>query len=466
MKRFLKWGAITLVAAAAIIGGIFYFSEDARQAAKIEAFDKVGDFATDKMADAASDGNSVAAEFINTPIRARKISDGIYQATGVANTHLINTSAGQVLFDTGLSTQAAKQYKALEEAAGEINLSHIIVSHSHADHGGGVKLWQREGVEIVAHAEFGEEQRYLTELQGYFWNRNRTLFPFMPEEPPTNSLLAYGGIAPTKTVANRQPYWFEQGGVKFELLALPGAEGADNLVLWLPEKKILFSGDFFGPLFPQFPNIFTMRGEKIRKPVEYVNSLEKIIALEPDMIVPSHKDPIKSPVKIMAGLKKMRDATRFVHDATVKGMNDGKTLEQLMVEIKLPAELAMTQEHGKISWAVKSIWEYYATWFHFDKTTELYHIPVSSVYGDLLELAGSDAIIRKAAAHVKADKPLQALHLIDIVLGENELDKDALTVRKDALEILLKRAKDGDKNSYEIYWLNFRIRDAQEKLNR
>jgi len=368
------------------------------------------------------------------------------------------------MFDTGLATQVPKQMKALKAAIDDLALSHIIVSHSHADHAGGTKFWKEDDTQIIAHAEFGEEQRYLTELQDYFWYRNKTLFPFMPDKPPTIGLIAYGGIEPTRTVHNGQPYKFSQGGVDFEVLALPGAEGADNIVLWLPQKKILLSGDFFGPLFPQFPNIFTMRGEKIRKPVEYINSLGRIIELAPDMIVPSHKDPITDKAVIMDGLVKMRDATRYVHDATVTGMNTGKTVEQLMEEIILPANLALTQEHGKVSWAVKSIWEYYATWFHFDKTTELYSVPAETVYGDIAELAGADALTMKAQNYLADDNPLKALHLVNIVLEADEAHKLALLTRKAALQSLLTKAETGDKNSYEIYWLNYRLRDTQAKL--
>ena len=72
-----------------------------------------------------------------------------------------------------------------------------------------------------------------------------------------------------------------------------------------------------------------MRGEKIRKPVEYIKSLERIIELAPDMIVPSHKDPIIDKTVIMDGLVKMRDATRFVHDATVAGMNAGTAMKSI-----------------------------------------------------------------------------------------------------------------------------------------
>ncbi len=443
---------------------LYLFFPGFKKSLQLKAVDKMGDVAVKRMSENPDAAGSVAAEFINIPIKAREISGGVWQATGVGNAHLITTSGKDVLFDTGLSTQAPKQIKALKDAVPDLELSHIITSHSHADHAGGVKFWDEDGIDIVAHAEFVEEQRYLTELQDYFWHRNRTLFPFMPESPPTIGLIAYGGIEPTMTVANGQPLKVTQGGVEFELYALPGAEGADNLVLWLPQKKILFSGDFFGPLFPQFPNIFTMRGEKIRKPVEYVNSLDVIIDLDPDMIVPSHKDPITDKAVIREGLVKMRDATKYVHDQTVEGMNAGKKLEQLMAEIQLPAELALTQEHGKVSWAVKSIWEYYATWFHFDKTTELYHVPQSAVHSDILELVDGEALVKKAADYIAQDKPLEALHLLDIVDGGGVDNTAVLDARINALNILKSRAEAGEKNSYEIYWLNYRIRETEARL--
>jgi len=460
MSKVIKWGVIAILAIGVALGLALKFSKTAQNA----ALDKISDAAVKRIAANPDAVGTVAADFINIPIEAREISEGIWQATGVANTHIIKTNDGDVMFDTGLVTQATKQKKVLETAIPDLDLSHIIISHSHADHSGGTNVWHRDGMEIVAHADFLEEQRYLTELQDYFWYRNKTLFPFMPETPPKIGLLAYGGIQPSMEVANGTPYKFSQGGVDFEVWALPGAEGLDNLVLWLPQKKILFSGDFFGPIFPQFPNVFTMRGEKIRKPIEYINSLEVVLALQPEMIVPSHRNPVIGKDNILKDIVKMRDATRFVHDQTIAGMNAGMTVEQLMSEIQLPPELALTQEHGKVSWAVKSIWEYYATWFHFDKTTELYPVPANSIYADLVELSGSDLIVNKASAYAMTD-PLKALHLVDIVLETDQLNKGALKVRKAALSELLTAAEAGDKNSYEIYWLNYRLRDTNQKLS-
>ena len=151
-----------------------------------------------------------------------------------------------------------------------------------------------------------------------------------------------------------------------------GAEGDDNLVLWLPEQRLLFSGDFFGPLFPMVPNLFTLRGEKFRDPLAYVRSLDRLIALEPEMVLPSHFDPVSGSERVRQDMQRMRDATQFIHDQTVAGMNRGDSLWQLMRDIQLPPGLALSQGHGKVSWNVRSIWEHYSTWFHFESTTELY----------------------------------------------------------------------------------------------
>lgn len=429
---------------------------------ELRAAEWVGELATRRLASVGETERS-AADLINVPVEVRNLADFIYQARGVSNTHLISTSEGNVVFDTGLAIQSAKQRRLLGEAApGKV--THVILSHSHQDHVGGVRFWVEDGSEIVAHAEFAEEQRYLKDLEPYFWHRNRTLFPFMPETPPEIELLAFGNVVPTLLVDDGNPLRFEQGGIRFEVLPTPGAEGADNLSLWLPDQKILFSGDFFGPLFPQFPNVFTMRGEKIRKPIEYMASLERIIALEPEMIVPGHNDPIRGGEGIKLSLIKMRDAVQYVHDATVAGMNAGKTVHELMVEITLPEELELSQVHGRVSWAVKSIWEYYASWFHFDSTTELYHVPANSVHREIAELAGVDALVVRAEEHIEALRPLHALHLLDVALSDGTLDRSGLEARWKALEMLLKEARDTTQNSYEMDWLKYQLRETEAQL--
>lgn len=453
------------------LGGLFLWLDSGtggiKKKAELKALEVIGDAAAKRMdfGDEGEGTHGSAVDLIKRPIEVRKIADNIFYATGVGNTVMIVTDEGNVLFDTGLVLQVAKQMKALKEIS-DAPVTHIVLSHSHADHVGGTKFWREEGTEIIAHADFEEEQRYLSELEPYQYGRNRALFPWMPawEDRPDIELMRYGGIEPTQTVGDWETLAFTQGGIEFQVIGTPGAEGADNAVLWLPQQKILFTGDFFGPQFPQFPNVFTMRGEKIRKPMEYVKSLDLLLQLDPEVVVPSHLNPTVGASQIRADMQKIRDAVQYVHDATVEGMNAGKTVYQLMKEITLPPKLDLVQNHGRVDWAVRSIWDYYAGWFKFDSTTELYPVPVREVYADIAEVAGSEGLLSLAQNYLADDKPVKTLHIVEVVLEGNANDKAALLLRQQALQVLLEKADAGLKNDYEIYWLQGRLTDTAARL--
>ena len=452
MRRAIYW----LVAGGVLLLAVYFFGDKLTRNATLASLEVVGNIATRNLPD------DIAGGFHRIPIELGQLDHNIFQATGIGNTQLIQTNAGFVLFDSGIAIQAAEHINLLRPlAVGP--LTHIILSHSHADHIGGAKFWLEKDTLIVAHREFPEEQRYLKELQPYFWQRNRTLFPWLPEAPPDNPIISYGGIEPDILV-DENDFVFHQGGIDFHVLSTPGAEGADNISLWLPERKMLFSGDFFGPLFPQFPNLFTMRGEKMRKPVEYISSLNKIIALEPEVIVPSHHSPIHGQANIRAAMIRIRDAVQHVHDETIRGMNEGKTVYQLMREIKLPPELSLTEEHGKISWAVRSIWEYYATWFHFESTTELYPVPISDIYPDLAKVAGIDALLQSAETSFENNEPVNALHFLEIILAADAHNRNALQLRLQVLQVMLKNAVSGG-NNFEKDYLRQRIALTQAHLS-
>ena len=406
--------------------------------------------------------------FAPVPISFRTLADNVYQAAGNGNSHLIHTSEGNVVFDTGnaFAGQADDHYRLLRDAApGPIR--YVIYSHSHADHLGGHPYWIDEGPEIIVHREFEEERRYTQALSQFGGRRLRRLR--LPQPQRTQQ-------APRGTEQPRPPvpiepdilvgdgdHAFELGGVRFEVLDTPGAEGADNISLWLPQQRILFTGDTLGFLWDGFPNIFTMRGEKIRRPMEYIHTLERFIALEPDMVVPSHHDPIRGRDAALHGLRRMRDAVRHVDDAVIAGMNEGKTVHQLMAEVTLPPELDLHQGHGRVSWAVKSIWEYYGTWFHYDTTTELYHVPAREIHGELAELAGTDALLARARQHLDADRSLHALHFIDIVLGGAPEHVPALQMYREVHAELLADAADVA-NAYEENYLQSVINETEAAL--
>src|SRR5262249_2040964 len=159
------------------------------------------------------------------------------------------------------------------------------------------------------------------------------------------------------------------------------------------------------------PAIYTLRGTKPRYALDYVQSLDRVLALKPNVLLLGHGMPVNGNAEITQHVTKDRNAILYVHDAVVKGMNDGKDVLTLMREIQLPPELALDQFFGRVSWAVRGIYDGYAGWFDMNPSM-MYDTPVSSVYGDVVRLAGGpDAITKLALDRIKVGKAAEALQL-------------------------------------------------------
>ncbi len=185
-------------------------------------------------------------------------------------------------------------------------------------------------------------------------------------------------------------------------------------------------------------------------------------SLEPEVLLPGHGEPLIGKELIRRKLTEYRDAIRYVHDQTVKGLNEGKDVHTLMQEIRLPDHLReLPQALGRVSWTVRGIYEWYVGWFDGD-VANVYDQPVSSIYPDLLELAGgADPLAKRAREMVRRGEAVKALHLTNVVLKNDPRHKEALEARLQALRMLLEKTG----NYMETQWLAAAIRQTQEALN-
>jgi alkyl sulfatase BDS1-like metallo-beta-lactamase superfamily hydrolase len=198
------------------------------------------------------------------------------------------------------------------------------------------------------------------------------------------------------------------------------------------------------------PNLVTMRGDRYRDALTYVASLGVVLDLAPERLITGHFDPIEGADRIAAEVVAMRDATQWVHDRTVEGMNAGKDVHTLMSEVTLPERFDLGEGYGKTSWNVRAIWENYAGWFHHRSTTELYGVPPAAVAPDLVAAAGAAALAAAARAHLHAGEPVKALYLCDIVLAaQPDDDAGARAVAAQATRSLLEASA----NFWERAWL-------------
>jgi alkyl sulfatase BDS1-like metallo-beta-lactamase superfamily hydrolase len=138
-----------------------------------------------------------------------------------------------------------------------------------------------------------------------------------------------------------------------------------------------------------------------------------------------------------------------VHDRTVEQMATGADLYTAMREVRAPEHLDIGEGYGKTSWNVRAIWEMYAGWFQHRSTTELYGVAPASVAVDVVKAAGSQALVEAARGHVDEGRPVQALHLTDLVLAAEPTNNAARSVAVDAHEAL----RAGTENFWEKAWL-------------
>jgi alkyl sulfatase BDS1-like metallo-beta-lactamase superfamily hydrolase len=389
---------------------------------------------------------------------AEAITDTIFMVKDISNAYLITTGDGDLLVNTGFMGNDQRN-KGLFAPHRTGPLRRIILTQAHADHFGAVPGLKEDSTQIIAGKGFLETDAFFTRLQAFLGRRSGKLWGGMmrrdgpPPVPPK--------VIPNLEVEDRHA--FEQGGRKFEVIKLPGGETLCTVNLWMPDERIVFTGNVFGPVWRAMPNLTTTRGDKPRLVGPYLRSIEMIRDLAPELVITGHGEPIRGAERIRADLQTMHDAVSHIERETIAGMNAGKSVYELMQEIRLPAELQIGEFHGNTRWTVRAVWDENANWFKYeDGTTALFGSPRSSVDGDLVDLIGAGGLAERAQSKLAEGKPLEALHLAEIAVNGAPDDRDALSAKRAALQALA--AASAGQNLSETMWLKSEIGAVDAKL--
>tara|TARA_R110001599_G_scaffold242682_4_gene442374 strand:+ start:15506 stop:17230 length:1725 start_codon:yes stop_codon:yes gene_type:complete len=361
-----------------------------------------------------------------------EVVPGIHVAIGyaLANVILIEGDDGVIIVDTTESLEAARTVKAEFDRITDKPVQAIIYTHNHTDHIFGAEAFAAgRDVPVYAHkTTWSHIERIMNVLRPVIETRSFHMFGNYLEaggeaiindgigpalaHSTTGDGDIYGLLPPTHTVDERLEVTI--AGRRLVLMHAPG-ETDDQLLVWLPDERVLLPGD---NVYKAFPNLYTIRGTRYRDVMQWAHSVRLMRSLGAEHLIPSHTRPVSGAKAVDDILQVYGDAIQFVHDQTVRGINQGLDADTLARTVQLPAELAehpwLQPFYGTVPWSVRAIYNGYLGWFEGNSST-LFPIASATRAQRLLALAGgADAVLAEAEAQLPAD-PQWAAELADLV---------------------------------------------------
>ncbi|MNI76607.1 hypothetical protein D3C73_1328510 [compost metagenome] len=153
---------------------------------------------------------------------------------------------------------------------------------------------------------------------------------------------------------------------------------------------------------------------------------------------------------------------KLLHERTIDYINKGASEEQAVAEIELPEHLLnsplLTQVYGTREFVIRGIYRRYTGWFN-GNPTHLAPAPTEDVRREITGLIGNTRSVLDRAKELKVNGQTQlSLHLIDLVIAEPELEKEAVQFKKEALLQLAEQSRN-------LFYHNFYTVSAEELEN-
>jgi alkyl sulfatase BDS1-like metallo-beta-lactamase superfamily hydrolase len=397
-----------------------------------------------------------------------RVTNGVYVAVGysASNVVLIHGDSGSIIVDTGTDPVAAR---AIRTAFGDLfaaPVRAIIYTHSHPDHTGGARVFAgNDRPDIYSHQRFGSapdigranrdggDQFGMTLPDSLFINAGVQM-EYGRVTPPTRD----GYLPPTRTFAADQ-LLVTIAGVRLQLLYTPG-ETMDGISVWLPEKRVLMTGDGF---LRAFPNISPIRGARTRTPEDWIASLEKMIDLQPEHVVPGHTRPVVGGAAARATLTAYRDGIKSILDQTIQGVKQGERPDELVRHVKLPPHLVenpyLQEFYGSVEWTVRGIYADRVGWFD-GNATNLFPLQEKDRAARLIALIGGpDQVLARSRDALVAREFAWAAELADYVLANDGANASAKRIKAQALTELGERQISAIARNYYLSSALYLLRD-------
>ncbi|MEE3752149.1 alkyl/aryl-sulfatase [Mycobacterium intracellulare] len=408
-----------------------------------------------------------------------EVVPGTYQVRGldISNVTFVETDSGIIVIDPLTSTEVAAAALALyrEHRGGDRPVVAVIYTHSHADHFGGVLGVTSQAdvdagtVAVLAPEGFIEhavsENVYagpaMTRRASYMYG---TLLPRGPmdqvgcglgQAPSTGEVAVIVPTIDIRTTGEKHTI----DGVEIEFQLAPGTEAPAEMHFYFPRFRALCMAE---NATHNLHNLLTLRGALVRDPHAWSGYLTEAIdtfADRADVVFASHHWPTWGKDSIVEFLSTQRDLYAYLHDQTLRLLNQGYTGIEIAEMFQMPPALEQAWHthgyYGSVSHNVKAIYQRYMGWFDGNPARLWPHPPEALAPRYVEAMGGVDRVVDLARQAFDSGDYRWAATLLDHAIFTDSEHAGARALYADALEQLAYGAENAT-------WRNFFLSGATE----
>lgn len=408
-----------------------------------------------------------------------EVVPGIYQVRGfdISNVTFVESDNGVIVIDPLVSTEVAAAALALYRThrGGDRRVVAVIYTHSHVDHFGGVLGVTSQAdvdagaVAVLAPEGFIEHAVQENVYAGPAMTRRATYMygALLPRGPMDQVGCGLGQAPSTGEVAIIVPTIDIRStgethtidGVEIEFQMAPGTEAPAEMHFYLPRFRALCMAE---NATHNLHNLLTLRGALVRDPHAWSGYLTEAIdtfADRADVVFASHHWPTWGRDSIVAFLSLQRDMYAYLHDQTLRLLNQGYTGVEIAEMFQMPPALEQAWHthgyYGSVSHNVKAIYQRYMGWFDGNPGRLWPHPPETLAPRYVEAMGGIDRVVDLARQAFDSGDFRWAATLLDHAVFTDSEHTVARALYADTLEQLAYGAENAT-------WRNFFLSGATE----
>ena len=407
-----------------------------------------------------------------------EVVPGIYQVRGLdlSNISFIEGDTGLIVIDPLVSTEvAAAALQLYRSHRGDRPVVAVIYTHSHVDHFGGVLGVATQAevdagkVTVLAPEGFTEHVVQENVYAGTAMTRRATyMYGSLLEAGPRGhvgcglgqvpSLGEIALIVPTIDVKSTgETHTID--GVEIEFQMAPGTEAPAEMHFYFPRFRALCMAE---NATHNLHNLLTLRGALVRDPHAWSGYLTEAIdsfSDRTDVVFASHHWPTWGSERVVEFLALQRDLYAYLHDQTLRMLNQGHTGAEIAETLQMPPALDKAWHthgyYGSVSHNVKAVYQRYMGWFD-GNPARLWPHPPEALAGRYVEaIGGIDRVVELAQQAFESGDFRWAATLLDHAVFTDSEHGGARTLLADTLEQLAYGAENAT-------WRNFFLSGATE----